>query len=268
VRHAKLAAEGISPEVVERLSEFTAPFGMRPSGVTGAYGMAEATLGITAWLGDTPVRIDSIAVDEFVRGFATPAERALQKRVVSCGTPLPGVELRIGSPTTPAADRIIGEVHVKGPGLMKGYLGDGAPDPFVDGWLRTGDLGYLDRGELFITGRAKDVIIHFGKNYAPEDLEWAVGRVPGVRTGRVIAFQRSASGEGDVVVALEVSDESNAAALAGLARRAAGDSIGLVPREVVVVPRGTIPKTTSGKLQRSALKASYERGEIAEIARL
>jgi acyl-CoA synthetase (AMP-forming)/AMP-acid ligase II len=268
IRRAKLAAEGISPEVVERFREFGKPFGLAESAVIGAYGMAEATLGITAWLDDRPLRIDAIGIDEFAHGVAAPVASGVRKRVASCGTPMPGVELKVVKAGAALPERMIGEIHVKAPGLMDGYLGENATDPFVDGWLRTGDLGYLSDGELFITGRAKDIIIHFGKNYAPEDFEWAVGRVPGVRVGRVIAFQKPDVGEGEVVVALEVSDESNAADLAVRARQAAGDAIGLVPREVLVLPRGTIPKTTSGKLQRSALKASYQRGELGEIVKL
>jgi fatty-acyl-CoA synthase len=176
----------------------------------------------------------------------------------------------IGSPADPLDEREVGEVLLKGPSLMRGYLGGDDEDPFVDGWFRTGDLGYLAEGELFLTGRTKDVIIAWGRNYAPEDIEWAAGRVPGVRSGRCVAFGPTGGREGEVVVVVEARPEADPASLPSLVRAAVTDAVGLVPKDVLVVPNGTVPKTTSGKLRRSALRTAHADGSLlgAAIARL
>jgi fatty-acyl-CoA synthase len=138
--------------------------------------------------------------------------------------------------------------------------------PFVDGWLQTGDSGYLAEGELFITGRIKDIVIVLGRNYAPEDLEWAAERVKGVRRGRTVAFGIT-DGEGEnVVIALEPEGATDPASLPIRVRQTVSDVVGLTVRDVLVVPKGSIPLTTSGKVRRSALKESYASGALKETA--
>ena len=148
---------------------------------------------------------------------------------------------------------------------MRGYLGDGNR-AVQDGWLRTGDLGYLAQGELFVTGRAEDVIIVTGRNHAPEDLEWAAGRVPGLRPGRCVAFQRPGGAEGEAVLLVEARDGSAgsdlARDLAREVRRSVADAVGVFSLEVVIVEQGTVPKTTSGKLRRSAAKEAFASGRL------
>ena len=154
---------------------------------------------------------------------------------------------------------------MRGASVMSGYVGDGAPAPFVDGWLRTGDLGYLAGGELYVTGRKKDIVISAGHNYYPEDFEWAAGRVDGVRPGRCVAFGLSEREQ--VVVLVEPRNGSPGPGLERDVARAVADAVGVRPHRVLVLPRGTIEKTTSGKLRRAAMRAAYERGGLTDGAR-
>jgi fatty-acyl-CoA synthase len=131
------------------------------------------------------------------------------------------------------------------------------------GWLHTGDLGYLSGGELFVCGRAKDIIIVNGRKFHPQDLEWAVDALAGVRRGRVVAFGAASSGHPDrVVIVAEPSGTVAAEELTGAIRREISDLFGLYVDEVAIVRSGTVGRTTSGKVQRAATKARYERGEL------
>lgn len=260
-----LAAEAIEPRVVDRMLDVGASLGLRPDALSGAYGMAETTLGITVTSEGSGVRIDSVDRERLAgTGAAVPAAGAEAKRVVACGPPVPGTEIRIMGEEGELPERRVGEIQVRGPSLMEGYLGDAGPDPFIDGWLRTGDLGYMSDGELYVTGRSKDVIIVMGRNYAPQDIEWAAERVEGIRVGRCVAFGREAV-EGEVVVAAEAKGDD----VDGLPERvwqAVSDAVGIVPREVIVLPRGTVPMTTSGKLRRSWVREAYAAGDLSGIA--
>jgi fatty-acyl-CoA synthase len=140
------------------------------------------------------------------------------------------------------------------------YKQDGLTAQTVaDGWLRTGDLGYIAGGELFVCGRAKDIIIANGRKYHPQDLEWAVDDLPGVRRGRVVAFGSSELGRADrVVIVVEPSGTVAGDALVDSIRRRVGDVFGLYVDEVALVPSGTVGRTTSGKVQRAATRARYE----------
>ncbi|MGQ0670783.1 MAG: AMP-binding protein, partial [Actinomycetota bacterium] len=260
-----LAAEAIEPRVVDRMLDVGASLGLRPDAPSGAYGMAEATLGITVAPVGSGIRIDSVDRELLAAtGAAVSATGAESKRVVSCGPPVPGTEVRIIGDAGNVPERQVGEIQVRGPSLMEGYLGGAGPDPFIDGWLRTGDLGYLTDGELYVTGRSKDIIIVMGRNYSPQDIEWAAERVEGVRVGRCVAFGREGA-EGEVVVAAEATGDD----VDGLPDRvwqAVSDSVGIVPREVIVLPRGTVPMTTSGKLRRSWVREAYAAGDLSGVA--
>jgi fatty-acyl-CoA synthase len=145
-----------------------------------------------------------------------------------------------------------GEIQVRGDSLMSGYVGSDVPDPFVDGWLRTGDMGYLADGELYVTGRAKDMVIAMGINYYPEDFEWAAARVDGVRPGRCAAFNLPDTD--DVVVLIEATNGDASTRLEREVRSAVANTVGISPSAVVALPPGTVKKTTSGKLRRAAMR--------------
>jgi len=266
---ADLAAEMIDPAVAERLRDEGRRFGLPPGAIAAGYGMAEVSMGTSATPVGAGLRVDALDLELLAESGRAESPRPGRpvKRVASSGVPL-GTEIRVaGDDGAPLPDRRVGEVQVRGPNLMDGYLGPGAPDPFTsDGFLRTGDLGYLDRGELFVTGRIKDVVIVLGRNYAPEDIEWAAGRVPGVRAGRCVAFARPGGREGEAVVVVEPARGADPPDLRERVRRAVSDAVGLTVGEVIAVPAGTVPKTTSGKLRRAAVRDAYATGELARWA--
>jgi fatty-acyl-CoA synthase len=271
VQGVMMGAEPVAAEVVELLDEAGQVLGLDRGILHIGYGMAEVCLGLTTQHFGEPLRIDDVDLEEYVgRGVATPrtAGGGPVKRVVSCGTPGPEVELRIATPGTSdeLPERHVGEILAKAPSMMEGYLGLPAEEqPFIDGWLRTGDLGYLTEGELYVSGRIKDIVIVLGRNYAPEDLEWAAERVAGVRAGRAVAFARPGGSE-DVVIAVEPEGATDPASLPERVRQSVSDAVGLSAREVLVLAKGSIPKTTSGKIRRSALKDAYAGGELTVLA--
>jgi fatty-acyl-CoA synthase len=259
---AHFAAEGVDPEVAQRMADVgTRKYGLRPDALGSTYGLAEAVLGVSYTEMGAGMRIDRVSLDELREGVAAPANGGPARQIVSCGKPV--MELRIaGTELAELPEREVGEILLRGPSLAKGYLGDDVPDPFVDGWLRTGDLGYLADGELFVAGRAKDMVIAMGQNYYPEDFEWAAGRVAGVRAGRCVAFAEP--GTEKVVVLVEPSDaDADAATLRREVNRCVRDAVGVAAGEVLVLPPGTVEKTTSGKLRRAAMRDSYVEGGLA-----
>ena len=266
LRGCVMAAETINVDTVERVRAVGGRFGLRPEAISGAYGLAEATLGVTGMPMGSGMRIDEIDTERFAgAGEAVPARDGPVKRVASCGRPMKGIEIRVVGPGGDLPTRKVGEVHVRGPSLMRGYIGAQGPDPFVDGWLRTGDLGYVAEGELFITGRVKDIIILMGRNYAAEDLEWAAATVPGVRPGRCVAFSRPNVSDGEAVLLVESRQGADVRKLARSVRMAVATQVGAIPLEVVVLPPGTIEKTTSGKLRRSAMRDAYAGGSLKPL---
>jgi fatty-acyl-CoA synthase len=186
--------------------------------------------------------------------------------LVSCGSALPGHQLRIvGDDGRPVGDRCVGEIILAGPSVMLSYYNQSAltAETVRDGWLHTGDLGYVSGGELFVCGRTKDLIIVHGRKYHPQDLEWAVDGLAGVRRGRVVAFGSAEHGRADrVIIVAEPNGTVAASALTDTIRRRISDLFGLYVDDVALVPSGTVGRTTSGKVQRGATKARYERGEL------
>jgi fatty-acyl-CoA synthase len=215
-----------------------------------------------------------MSVDEVDRGVleherlavpAGPGAGGRARRLARLGRAVSGLELRIADPSTgdEMGEREVGELEIRGNSVMPGYYRRPAANAatFRDGWLRTGDLGYLVGGELVICGRMKDMIIVGGRNVYPEDVERAVGEVEGVRPGNVIAFgiERHPGREGIVVVA-ETRGRDTSTVRAAVADRVR-DAVGLPP-EVVLVTPGSLPKTSSGKLQRSLCRNRYLEREL------
>jgi fatty-acyl-CoA synthase len=232
--------------------------------------MAETTLAVTLTRPGAGLRFDEVDVHELAEaGRAVPAGTDPSRSVASCGVVVPGAEVRIlGAAGEPLPERSVGRIVTRAPYLFSGYRGAKDPEAFTrDGWLRTGDLGYVAEGELFVSGREKDVIVVMGRNHDPDDLEWAAGRVAGVRTGRCVALARAGAREGAVTLVVEPRDDADAEALPSAVRRSVIDAIGVVPTEVLVVPPGTVPKTTSGKIRRGALRRALLDGSVPVIAR-
>ena len=258
MRAAIFGAEMIVPDVVDRLREVGGRIGLDPDAISGSYGMAEATLTISVQSGG--MRTETISGDRLMHESGADS---FGREICSCGSPVPGLSVRITKDESELPDGTVGEIEIRSRGLMRSYLGVDPSSVFsTEGWFRTGDLGFKSNGELFVTGRLKDVIIVMGATYAPEDIEWASGKVNGVRVGRCVAFGPPGGPDGEVVVALEARDENDIAALPSEVRRLVSTSVGVTPKEVIILPKGTIPKTTSGKLRRSAVREAYGRGEL------
>jgi len=260
---AGTGAEPLYAHDMDRVQSATADCALAPASFGAGYGLAEAVLGVTTTVRGTGVRFEAVDLDALAqRGEArTAADARNAKLVATCGVPWDGVRLRIDGARGECG---VGEVLVHSPSLMNGYDPQHAADPFVGGWLRTGDLGFLSGGELFITGRLKDMMIVLGHNYYPEDFEWGAAQVPGVRPGRCVAFARPGA-DAKVVVLVEPSPEADTRELRRAVLAAVTRVVGIRPAEVIVVPRGTIEKTTSGKLRRGAMKEAYARGEIPAL---
>lgn len=259
---AYFAAEGVDPAIARRMVETAQHFGFRPEALGATYGLAEAVMAVSYPYAGTGLNIDRVCLRQLTaEGLAVPTTTGRTRLVASAGKP--HMELRIAGAEGVLPDRHVGEVQVRGRSLMSGYVGDGAPDPFVDGWLCTRDLGYLAGGELYVTGRAKDMMIAMGHNYYPEDFEWAAARVDGVRPGRCVAFSLGESEE--AVVLIEAADGCDPAALRREVERTVKNAVGVAPHEVVVLPPGTVQKTTSGKLRRAAMREVYAGGELPAL---
>jgi fatty-acyl-CoA synthase len=191
--------------------------------------------------------------------------------LVGCGRAFPGHAIRIVDENgVDVPERHVGEIILAGPSVMLGYYKQDAltARTIRNGWLHTGDLGYLAEGELFVCGRAKDIIIVNGRKYHPQDLEWAVDDLDGVRRGRVVAFGASEPGRPDrVVMVVEPNGTVTGDALVDAIRRQIGDVFGLYIDEVALVPSGTVGRTTSGKVQRAATRARYDeiKGEKRQL---
>jgi len=195
-----------------------------------------------------------------------PSARALTR----LGRPVPGLEIRICDPQsgTRLDDREVGELQIRGTSVTPGYYNHprATADAFVDGWLHTGDLAYLAEGDLVVCGRLKDVIIVGGRNVFPEDVERAVASVAGVRAGNVIAFGiEGRKAKEAVVVVAETREEDRRPVRQAVAARVV-EAVGVPTEEIVLVAPGTLPKTSSGKLQRSLCRARYLEAELNPVS--
>jgi acyl-CoA synthetase (AMP-forming)/AMP-acid ligase II len=268
----RVAGCGGEPIHAPTLSAFAERFrgaGFRETSFVPSYGLAEHVLAATLAPSNRIMRLEHLRADDIAeRAVATPAEGTEAERVtvVSCGGPLPGHDIRIVDEHGRAVnERAIGEITLAGPSLMLGYFNDEAltAETIRDGWLHTGDLGYLSDGELFVCGRIKDVVVIHGRKYYPQDLEWATDDLPGIRRGRVVAFGTSRPGASDrVVIVAEPISSRSTDGLASAIRQRIVDACGLPVDEVLLVEKGTITRTTSGKVQRAAIKARFESGAL------
>ena len=266
-------AEPVDPTAVEAFVKAAEPFGFRAGSVFPAFGMAEVAIG-----GAFPVRhrgmvcdsVDRIALerDRVARPLAVEdAEEEIHvRRLPLLGKAVPGLEMKVVDPDTyvELAERQVGELLLRGTSVTPGYYKrpDATAALFRDGWLCTGDLAYLVDGELVLCGRIKDVIIVGGRNVFPEDIERAVGVIEGVRAGNVIAFGVDGyKGKESVVVVAEVRADDLDVVRDAVHHRAL-DVCGLPPRDVMLVKPGTLPKTSSGKLQRARCRELYLADEL------
>ncbi len=272
--HAGIGGDMIRPDVLERFTEAFAAKGFDRTAFIPSYGMAEVCLAITFSPHGAGVRtdtVDRLALTESQRAVpaSDPQDIRRARRFVVCGKVLPGHYLEVRAADGKLqAEREVGRIFVKGPSVMPGYFGEPEASRDVlsaDGWLDTGDLGYLLGGEVVVTGRAKDLIIVNGRNIWPQDIEWAVEAKKVVRNGDSAAFSIDTD-EGERVVVAVLARVSGEEARVNLMRDVAGavrEAIAVDCEVVLVAPTLGLPTTSSGKLSRSRTKANYLAGLYA-----
>ena len=270
----RVAFDGAEPVDADTLHEFAArfsPYGFRASALYPVYGLAEHTLAVSFPSLGEGVQVDTVDRKRLATaGIAqsVPAEHPDAVSFVSVGKPLEGVSVEIRDEHgEPVPDAHVGEVVVKSPSVMMGYFGNPAATREVlsDGWLDTGDLGYVKAGRLYITGRSKDLIIRAGRNYYPQDIEDAATSVNGVRAGRVVAFSLPVEDDEEELVVMaetEIAEEDRRTELSRRIRVAVASRVGFQPKRVVLHPRGTLPVTSSGKVRRRVARDRFLEGVL------
>jgi fatty-acyl-CoA synthase len=267
-------AEPVDPKAVEAFVAAAAPFGFDPGAVFPAFGMAETAIGAAFPKRGAGLRCDTVDREVLERTrIAQPVEvidpddlAVTARRLPMLGTAVPGMEMKVVDPSTyeELPERHVGELLLRGTSVTPGYYQreDATKALFREGWLCTGDLAYVLDGQLIICGRIKDVIIVGGRNVFPEDIERATGGLDGVRAGNVIAFgMEGYKGKESVVVVAEVRADDLDAVRHDIHHRTL-EVCGLPPRDVMLVKPGTLPKTSSGKLQRAKCKELYLSEEL------
>jgi amino acid adenylation domain-containing protein len=271
-------AEPVRADTLDRFAEAFAPYGFRREAISPCYGLAEATLLVTGIDPGSGPSIEAFDVQALEQGRARPPRQEGEaRRLVSCGHPWAGQKVVIADPQTrvACAPGRVGEIWVSGPSVALGYWGqpdrsehdfqatlEGGGGPF----LRTGDLGFLEGGELFVTGRIKDLLILRGRNLYPQDVELTAERShPALRKGSNAAFTLEADAGTRLVVAQEVDRHfrGDLEPLAAAIRRAVAEEHEVHLSDVVFLQPQTIPKTSSGKIQRHACRAGYEAGTLS-----
>jgi 1-acyl-sn-glycerol-3-phosphate acyltransferase len=265
-------AEAVSANTLEHFAERFAPFGLRRAALMPVFGLAECALGLTFPPPGRGPRVDCLeraALLESGLAHVAPSPGPTSLQVVSCGLPLPGHAVRIvDRHGRPLAERMQGRIEFQGPSATSGYFNNPRESAqlYHDRWLDTGDLGYLAGGELYVTGRAKDIIIRGGHNIHPQELEEAIAQLPEVRKGGVVVFPATDRRSGtERVVALVETLEPQAAqrdALSARINHLALDLIGMPIDDIVLAPARTILKTSSGKIRRAACREAYEHGTL------
>jgi fatty-acyl-CoA synthase len=273
-RLALNGAEPIDPNAVEAFLAAGARHGLDQSAAFCVFGMAEATLAVAFPTPGSGMQVDTIdqrvlETDRYAAPVDGGGADGNVRRLPRLGRPVPGLEMRVCDPATGQAmhDREVGEVELRGSSITPGYYDhpEATAASRRGDWFRTGDLGYVVDGELVVCGRIKDVIIVGGRNVFPEDVERAAESVAGVRAGNVIAFgTEGRRGREAVVVVAETKHDEIAPIRAAVAARVT-DAVGVPPEDIVLVRPGTLPKTSSGKPQRSLCRRRYLGDELAPV---
>jgi len=276
-RLALNGAEAVSPETIERFTEHFAPAGFKPESMFPVYGLAENSVGLAFPPLHRPPLIDyvdraALMNDGHAKPAATGDPAAL--RFPACGRPLPGHQIRIvDAADLELPDRHEGDIQFCGPSATSGYLraADKNKEMFHGDWLATGDRGYFADGDLYITGRSKDIIIRAGRNIYPHEVEEEVGKIDGIREGNVAVFGSldEKSGTESLIVLAETRKRDPQIVARQRARVSAivTDLTGAPPDDIVLAPPNTVLKTSSGKIRRAASRQMYESGDIEKAKR-
>ncbi len=270
-RLAGNGADMIRPDVMQSFVDAFSDAGFKASSFLPSYGLAETTLAVSIMPPGEGIQVELVEETELT-GHPGAADRPVRYRaIVNCGKAVKDMTIEIRDENgAPLADRVIGKVWCSGPSLMKEYFRD--PEStnacLIDGWLDTGDMGYMSNGYIYIVGRAKDMIIINGKNHWPQDIEWAVEQLPGFKAGDIAAFSVTTPGGEEapaVLVQCRTTDEVERAKLREQIRDKVRSVTGM-NCVVELVPPRTLPRTSSGKMSRAKARNLYLSGEIQPYA--
>ncbi len=270
LRIALNGAEPVDPASVRAFAEAGARHGMSEGAIFPAFGMAEVA--IAGCFPEPMSGLNTDVVDakllELEHQAAPVApEHPNAREIVLLGSPVPGLEFRIVDSTTGAVlgDRQVGELQISGTSVTPGYYRrpDANTELFDGQWLKTGDLAYMVDGQMAMCGRIKDLIIVGGRNVYPQDIERVVGTIDGIRAGNVIAFGAAGrNGKEHVVVVAETRAEGDLSEIVNQVSERSVQTVGVPCREVVLVKPSTLPKTSSGKLQRNLCRQQFADGTL------
>ena len=260
-------AEPINAGTMRAFVEKFSACGVKSEMLLPSYGLAEATLAVSFTGLDDRLSTDIVARDTYetdkrAEPVPHPSSQALE--FVSCGRAFPGHEVAAFDDDGHClGDRQVGELRVRGPSIARGYHKDpeSSRETFGGGWLRTGDLGYLVGGSIYVTGRKKDLIIINGRNYDPQCIEWVADAVPEVRQGSTVAFSVP-GGASEALVVIVESRTAHPDVLTETIKRRINEQLQLIASEVVLAPPGSLPKTPSGKIQRLKARQQYVDGSL------
>ena len=264
-------AEPIHPETLREFSATFQSYGLSPDAILPAYGLAESTLAVTMKPLHAPFRLRRVNRTIFeTAGTAKEANGEADGVLehVSCGIPFPDHELAILSGSgEPVAECVEGEICLRGPSVAAGYMGmaEQFQKLMRNGWFHTGDLGYLAQGELYVTGRIKDLIIINGRNIHPQTVEWVTSAVEGVKRGSVAAFSRPGRNGEELVLVVEAKSNDTSEMISAI-ELAVHQAILTRPAHIVCIKPGSLPRTSSGKLKRHQIRQQYLAGGLSLIS--
>ncbi|OYY91097.1 MAG: acyl-CoA synthetase [Sphingomonas sp. 28-66-16] len=270
-RLAGNGADMIRPDVMQHFVDAFSDAGFEASAFLPSYGLAEATLAVSIMPPGEGIRVELVEETQ-LSGVAAGQDRPQRYRaIVNCGKPVRDMRVEVREEDgTPLPERAIGKIWCSGPSIMAGYFRDPEATAacMVDGWLDTGDMGYMSDGYVYIVGRAKDMIIVNGRNHWPQDIEWAVEQLPGFKAGDIAAFAITTPGGEEtpaVLVQCRSSDDAERSRLRDEIRERVRSVTGM-NCVIELIPPRTLPRTSSGKLSRAKARNLYLAGEIKPYA--